>query len=54
MKTSPMRRATRGVAVEGRRTIVLPPVRALRESQKGMRKGKFQGEMISVGPRGWK
>jgi hypothetical protein len=51
---SPRRRAEKGVVVEGRRTTVFPAVRALRTSQKGMRKGKFQGEMTRVGPRGWK
>ena len=52
--TSPRSRAVSGVEVDGRRTTVFPAVRALRASQTGMRKGKFQGEMTSVGPRGWK
>ena len=46
-KISPTTRAVSGVVVDGRRTTVLPAVRALRTSQMGMRKGKFQGEMMS-------
>src|SRR4030067_48725 len=45
-KISPMNRAMSGVVVDGRKTTALPPVRALRMSQTGVRKGKFPGGTV--------
>lgn len=48
-----MNSPVKGVVEEGRRTTVFPAASALVVSLRGMMKGKFQGEMMSVTPNGW-
>jgi hypothetical protein len=43
-----------GVEVDGLKTTVFPEARALKTSQAGRKKGKFQGEITRVTPKGWK
>ncbi|GAG22392.1 unnamed protein product, partial [marine sediment metagenome] len=52
IKISPINRATKGVEVDGLNITVFPAVMALRISLKGIRKGKFHGEITSVTPKG--